>query len=238
MLHKSWISNVKIYSDEWYQNRLAKFTSSEIHLLMSGSASAYIRRKVGEELTGKPSRGEIDTEATRWGSFHETEAITKFGKQKGLEFLVVQQLICEPNNGRFGGTPDGIIPIRESPDGTEYDVESVEVKCPITFDNYLLLWECETPFDLKKAKKEYYWQVLDQMDLCGCLVGYLVVYHPDFKAGNMRIIKIEVMKPEIGKDGKKVYPIYEDLKLLKKHKKIAEEQFDLLRNKLISCPAV
>src|SRR5690606_23818402 len=170
MLHKSKISQVKIYSDEWHQARLAKFTSSEIFNLGGGSAMPYIRRKVGEELTGKPSRGEIDTDATRWGNFYEAEAVTKFGISKGLDFLIVQQLICDPDNGRFGGTPDALIPIRESPDGTEYEVETVEVKCPPTFDNYILLFECETAEDLKKAKKEYYWQVIDQMDNCGCLV--------------------------------------------------------------------
>ena len=237
MLRKNMISNVKIHSEEWHQTRLAKFTSSEIHFLMGGSALPYIRRKVGEELTGKPAKGEIDTEGTRWGSFYEAEAITKFGKQKGLDFLVVQQLICEPDNGRFGGTPDGIIPIRESPDGTEYEVETVEVKCPITFDNYLLLWECNTPAELKKAKKEYYWQVIDQMDLCGCLVGYFVVYHPDFKAGNMKIIKVEAMLPTI-ENGKKTYQIYEDLKILRQKKKEAENEFDKLRSKLMSVAAV
>lgn len=205
---------------------------------MTGSAMQYVRRKVGEEFTGKSSKGEIDTEATRWGSFYEAEAITKFGKQKGLDFLVVQQLICEPDGGRFGGTPDGIIPIRESPDGLEYEVETVEVKCPPTFDNYLLLFECDSPADLKKAKKEYYWQVLDQMDLCSCLVAYFVAYHPDFKAGNLKVLKVEAMKPEIDSKGKKTYPIYEDLKALRLQKKWAEQQFDRLRDKLFSIPAV
>ena len=237
MLQKSKISNVKIYSDEWHQCRLAKFTSSEIHFLIGSGAMNYIRRKVGEELTGKTSKGEIDTEATRWGSFYEAEAINKFGKSKGLDFLVVQQLICEPDNGRFGGTPDGIIVIRESPDKKEYEVETVEVKCPPTFDNYLLLWECETAQDLKSAKKEYYWQVLDQMDNCGCLVAYFVVYHPDFKAGNMKILRIEAMQP-MEEKGKKTYPIYEDLKLLRTKKKWAEEQFDILRGRLMAVPAV
>lgn len=237
MLQKNRISKVKIHSYEWHQNRLAKFTSSEIHFLMGGSAMAYVRRKVGEELTGKPAKGEIDTEGTRWGSFYEAEAIEKFGREKGLEFLIVQQLICEPNNGRFGGTPDALIPIRESPDGTEYEVETVEVKCPFTFDAYLLLFECETPKDLKDAKKEYYWQVLDQMDLCGCLVGHFVVYHPDFKRGNMKVLRIDAMQPTVTDKGK-TFPIYEDLKLLRSKKKWAEEEFDRLRSKLMSTPAV
>ncbi len=237
MLHKSKISNVKILSDEWYQARLAKFTSSEIHFLIGSGAMSYIRRKVGEELTGKSSRLEIDTDSTRWGNFYEAEAINKFGKQKGLEFLVVQQLICDVDNGRFGGTPDGLIPVRISPDGMEYEVEPVEVKCPPTFDNYISLFECETANDLKIAEKKYYWQVIDQMDICGSLVAHFVVYHPDFKAGNMKVLRIEAMQP-LTINAKKTYPIYEDLKLLRSKKKWAQEQFDILRTKLMSVAAV
>lgn len=234
MLLKSKISGVKIHSDEWHTSRLAKFTSSEIHFLIGSGAMGYIRRKVGEELTGKPAKGEIDTEATRWGGFYESEAITKFGQHLGLEFLIVQQLIVD---GRFGGTPDALIPIRESPDKTEYEVETVEVKCPPTFDNYIALFECESSEDLKAVNKMYYWQVLDQMELCGSLAGYFVVYHPDFRAGNLRVIRIVANSP-VEVKGKKTYPVHEDLKLLRQKKKWAEEEFDKLRSKLMSVPAV
>jgi len=235
MLKKSKISSIKILSDEWHASRLGKFTSSEIHNLIGGGIS-YVRRKVGEELTGKSSKGEIDTDATRWGSFYEAEAIQKFGRQKGLDFLIVQQLITEESS-RFGCTPDGLIVKRESTDGLEYEVETVEVKCPPTFDNYILLFECQTPADLKAAKKEYYWQVLDQMDNCETLIGNFVAYHPDFKAGNMRTIKVDAMQPEVTAKGK-TYPVFEDLKLLRQKKKWAEEKFDEIRAKLLAIPAV
>lgn len=235
MLQKTKISKVKIHSEEWHRARLGKFTSSEIHLLFTGQAISYIRRKVGEEMTGKSSKGEIDTEATRWGSFHEAEALTKFGQCQGHEFLVVQQLICDPDNGKFGGTPDGLIVTRESTDGTEYEVETVEVKCPFTFEQYLLLFECENGVDLKSSKMEYYWQVLDQMDNCGTLIGWFVAYQPDFRMGNMKIIRIEANQPF---EGKVKYPIYEDLKKLREKKKWAEEMFCQIRDKLMKVPNV
>jgi YqaJ-like recombinase protein len=241
MLKKSKISQVKIYSDQWYINRLAKFTSSEIYYLMKPTgfeegAINYIRRKVGEELTGKPSRGEIDVEATRWGNFFESEALNKFAVQRGIELLVAQQLICEPED-RFGCTPDGLIPLRISPDKTEYEVETIEIKCPPTFDNYIRLFECDTPQDLRNESKQYYWQVLDQLDNCGALVGNFIVYHPDFKAGNMKIIRFDAMQSIDAKAGK-TFPIYTDLKLLRERKKMAEQKFDEIRAKLISVPAV
>jgi hypothetical protein len=241
MLNKSKISGIKILSDEWYTARLGRFTASEIYLLMAASgfgdgAINYIRRKVGEELTGKSAKGEIDVEATRWGNFYEAEALTKFGIQRKVEFLISQQLISEPGS-RFGCTPDGLIPTRISPDDTEYDVETVEVKCPITFDNYIRLFECQTPQDLKEESKQYYWQVLDQLDNCGSLVAWFVVYHPDFKAGNMKVIKIDAMQ-QVEVKGQKTFPIYADLKLLRERKVMAEEKFNEIRAKLISVPCV
>jgi len=241
MLKKSKISAVKMFSDEWHTARLGKFTSSEIFFLMKPSgfedgAMNYIRRKVGEELTGKTSKGEVDVEATRWGAFYESEALQKFGRQKGLDFMIVQQLVSDPES-RFGCTPDGLIVLRVSPDGTEHKVETVEVKCPPTFDNYIRYFECETPQDLKSESKQFYWQVLDQMDNCEALIGHFVVYHPDFKAGNMRVIQFNAMQSILGKNGKE-FPIYNDLKLLRERKLMAVEQFDKIRAKLMAVSVV
>lgn len=236
MLKKSKISGTKILSDQWHTNRLAKFTSSEIHLItypsgLTDGSINYIRRKVGEELTGRSARGEIDVEATRWGAFHEAEAIKKFGQLKGLDWIIVQQLICDLD-GRFGCTPDGLIVLRESPDKTEYEVETVEVKCPPSFDYYIGLFECETPADLKKENRQYYWQVLDQMENCEALVGHFVVYHPDFRAGNIKLIKFDTMASEQTDKGK-VFPLYNDLKFLRERKKMAEVEFNKIRDKLM-----
>lgn len=236
MLKKSKISAIKIHSDEWHHSRLAKFTSSEIHYLMGSGFDAYVRRKVGEELTGKSAKGEIDVEATRWGGFYEAEAIQKWGKKRGYDFLIVQQLITEPDS-RFGSTPDALVVLRISPDETEHEVETSEVKCPITFDGYLLLFECETPQDLKAAKKEYYWQVLDQMDNCEAMRGHFIAYHPDFKAGNMRHIVFDKMQIVITQKGK-TFPIHEDLKLLRAAKERAVERFNNLRDRLIASGVV
>jgi YqaJ-like recombinase protein len=236
MLKKSKISAIKIHSDEWHQSRLAKFTSSEIHYLTGSGFNKYVRLKVGEEITGKPAKGEIDVEATRWGGFYEAEAVQKFGQKIGLEFIIVQQLVAD-NIDRFGSTPDGLIVLRISPDGLEYEVETLEVKCPPTFDNYLLLFECETPQDLKVAKKEYYWQVLDQMDNCEAIKGHFIAYHPDFKVGNMKHINFDKMQSITSSKGKE-FPIHNDLKFLREQKRKAVEEFDRLRDKLMTAGMV
>lgn len=236
MLKKAHISRIKAGGDDWYIARLAKFTSSEIHYLaklkgIGDGGKSYIRRKVGEEITGKPAREEIDTAAIRHGLMYEEAALRKFGIAQGLEFLVVQQLICDPDT-RFGSTPDGLIVLRVSPDGLEYEVEPVEVKCPPTYDNYIALFECETARDLKETKPEYYWQVLDQMDNCGARRAHFVIYHPEFKAGNHKTLVLDRREPEITDKGK-VFLVNDDIKMLHRRKDEAVEEFERIRAKLM-----
>jgi hypothetical protein len=239
MLLKSRISKIQILSDEWFTSRLAKFTSSEIHFLcndrfLTDGCVTYIHRKAGEALTGKSVKSEIDTDSMRWGAQHEAAAVRKFAKIKGLSYVVCQQLITEPN-GRFGSTPDGIIVLSESKDELEYEVNTIEVKCPPTYHSYIGLALCETPQDLKAENRQYYWQVLDQMDNCDCMRAFFAVYHPDFKKGGMRIIDFRRMQPE-GYEGKNLvkFPLVKDLQFLRDRKNMAVEEMDKIIAKISS----
>lgn len=226
MLKKSKISNKLIETDEWRIARLGKFTSSQAHRLVGSieTFNRYVYERVGEELTGKSATPEVDTEATRWGLLNEGDALKRFGQHRGISFLIVQQLVAEPGS-RFGSTPDGLIVTRISEDKTEYDVETVEVKCPPTYANYISLFLCNTPEDLKKTEPKYYWQVLDQMDNCEALVGNFVVFHPDFRAGDFKAILIEKTYSVKTKNGKD-FPVHNDLKLLRERKAMAETKFN------------
>lgn len=193
MLLKSNISDIVIHSDAWFQGRLAKFTSSEWHFLMSEkgidkTGLNYIYRKVGEELTGLPCRKEVSTEATEHGHIYEPEGIRAFGLKMGIEFLVTQKLITNTDK-RQGSTPDAIWVHNESTDKLSYNVSTLEQKCPPTYDNYIKLWKCKTPADVKKVEPKYYWQVIHQMMVCDCLKGYFSVFHPFFKVGQLNIVE-------------------------------------------------
>lgn len=240
MLKKAHISSIRAYSDEWTTARLAKFTSSKIHYLtypkgFTDQSYRYIRERVGEELTGEPADREIDTDATRWGHFYEAEGIKRIGRLLGLQFVIVQQLITDPNS-RFGSTPDGLVIVRESSDHTAYEVEPLEQKCPPTYDAYISLFECDTPLQLKETKREYYWQMLDQMDACGALRGHFGIYHPKFKVGNHKCITFNYNDYTPTAKGK-VYYIKDDLALLRQRKDMALVEFDRLRTKLMMAPA-
>jgi len=193
MLKKEDITNVLMGTDDWFMGRLGKFTSSEIHHIMGArgigeGGKSYIYRKLGEELCGKPQMREVSTEATQHGNEFEPENLRMFGNKMGIDFLVVQKLVA-PKGSKFASTPDALIVEQPTSDGLGYIVKSVEAKCPLTYDNYIRLWKCQTPEDVKKEESKYFYQVIHQMLVCNALVGYLSVYHPYFKAGNLRIIE-------------------------------------------------
>lgn len=223
MLKKSNISSIEIFSPEWFDFRLGKFTSSNIYMLINGTQGAYsyIYSKVGEYLSGISIQSEYDTDGLRHGNQYEQEALMKFGQHMGLKFMVTQKLIGAKDS-MFSGTPDGLIIKNQSADGLEYNVSTVEVKCPLTYNAFVGLALCETPADVKAENKQYYWQVLDQMDICDSLNGYFVCYHPNFKEGKMNIIEFRKIN------------LMEDFKLLKQRKEWALQIFQTTKDKLLS----
>lgn len=199
MLKASHISNIQIYTEEWDKARLGRLTSSRIHMIMSEdgiekkAGMTYIYQKAGEFITQKSTAMEedvIEDENTAWGRENEPAAIRKFGNLKGIQYLVTQKIIFAPQ-GNFSSTPDAIWVHGASVlKADEYNVSTLEVKCPRKYHKFIPLYECETPADLKKFNKIYYWQVLDQMYNCDSAVGYFACFHPLFPdKTNMRIIE-------------------------------------------------
>lgn len=237
MLLKSRISKIEIHSDEWFEKKLGKLSSSEIHFIAGSSfwttgCQTYIYRKVGERVTNKSAvSSDYDqssmVSAMRWGNEYELEAVRRFAKFKELPFIVYQKLILE-ETGMFGSTPDGLIINKESSDRLEYDVSTIEVKCPPTYHNYIRLALCKTPQDIKRESAQYYWQVLDQMLICQSMYGYFIVYHPDFKQGNMNVVEFRKMQKVDG-----AYPLVEDLKFLAIRKQMAIDKFNEVMNEVV-----
>lgn len=196
MLHKSHISNVPIYTPEWDNLRLGRFTSSRIVALMGDKpltvgAMSYIQQKAGEFITKENVEDEVlEDENTNWGLQYENEALQVFAKFKNLEYLIVQKVIHEPGT-QFSSTPDALWVIETSLIKEDcYNVANVEVKCPRKYPRFISLYNCKTPEQLKKHEPKYFWQVIDQMDNCFASVGYFVCYHPLFPPGkNMQIIE-------------------------------------------------
>lgn len=229
MLHKNHICKVEIYSDEWFKIRLGRFTSSRIHCLMTKDpfekgAMTYIYHKIGEVLTGQTTAEDevLEDENTAWGNKYELEAVNLFGLKMNLDFLAVQKLILAEEK-QFSSTPDAIWIKGICKNQEEYNVRTVEVKCPRKYHKFIPYYMCETPEQVRKLNSVYFWQVIDQMDNCGSAVGYLAFYHPLFPEGaNMRIIEFNKMK------------LWDEFKLLKERKLSAVEKFKEVKLKLLS----
>lgn len=230
MLKVEHISEVKVlkdepvYRNEWKMAKLAKFSSSKASVLMGEKqdtigALSYIYEKVGEEISGQPAHTEIDNESTRWGLIHEADGTKKLGEALGVEFLVTQTLITIPGT-RFGSTPDAIWPIKKY--GDAWDVETGEIKCYPSYSRMIRCMLCDTPADVKKADPDAYWQVIDQVDMCDSMRGNLGYYHPAFRGVNFKLIRFRKIE------------LIEDFKLLKIRKKLAEQTFDIVRQKILN----
>lgn len=219
MLLKANISKAKIYTGEWQMCRRGKFTSSKIHCLMgetgfTSGAYTYIDQKLGEEMTGHcvSDEDDIEDENTVWGNMYEPDAIKKFHLLNKVEFLA-SQVFIHAQNTRFSSTPDAVWIHGEAANELEYNVSTLEVKCPRKFHRFNRLFRCKTPEDLFKSEKKFYWQVLDQMDNCDSAIGFFGVYHPLYPEWcNWRQIQFKKLE------------LWDDFKKLKQRKAEAEKK--------------
>lgn len=233
MLLKNRISKIDPYTESWHQEKLGKLSSSEIHNVIGESKGmlSYIYRKVGEELTGVPAKSEIQTEATINGHVFEPIALREYMQANDIKFYVESKLV-HGSNPKFCSTPDGLIIKAERKEEDGWDVWPVEVKCPLTYEAFISLYVCETPFDVLKIKPAYFWQLMDQIDNCGALNGVFIVYHPDFvvggKQGLHKAINFRIME-EVDKK----FPLKKQLDLLRERKNAALKKYDEVKQKIL-----
>lgn len=232
MLKKSHISKIEIYSEEWHKYRLGRATSSKMFSIcgidgFGKTGDSYIYQKVGEALTGQSNEKEFEfDEDLDWGKMYEPEALKAFAKKMNVQFLVTQKLISNPDS-HFSSTPDGIWVHGECIiDDNEYNVSTVECKCPRTYHNFIPKFLCKTPADLYKVNKSDYWQTIDQMDQCGAAIGYFFCYHPYFPEGsNINIIQFKKMD------------LWNQFTLLSARKKLFVKQFEEIKQKMLGLAA-
>lgn len=142
-------------SAEWIQERLGRFTASEIHKLIpsgkggnkfSETGKTYILEKLVELETGFQA-SEIYGPALDWGTEHEPMAREWYTKLTGN---VVQEAYFEPYGAHAGGSPDGLVG----------ELGIIEIKCPFRTVNHFKYRMARTADDLPP---EYFWQI--QMNL-------------------------------------------------------------------------
>lgn len=143
-------------SQEWFDMRKGKITSSEIHKIMGGktifdltdTAKTYLLEKVSESLGGfaQSAMGA----ALDWGTDLEPLAIDTYSRIKGYP---VDKASFIPVGDYYGGSPDGLV----QPDGI------IEVKCPYNSANHFKHGLIKTPEDFKRIASNYYYQCISNM---------------------------------------------------------------------------
>lgn len=114
---------------EQREQRVGKFTGSEVHKLMGAkglgkTGETYIFEKASEFLTGQSCKGEFYSQSTDWGNQHELEAQLYFEAATGSKVKSSDTL----DNGQIAGTPDGL---------SENEDWGFEIKCPFNSGNHL-----------------------------------------------------------------------------------------------------
>ena len=168
-------------TSEWFNDRLFRFTSSELDKLLSEpkskaskdagelseSSKEYVYDKISEYITNGTilDYRELNTKEVKWGEQYEDEARTVYECVTGNQVDLCGFI---PYNDYFGGSPDGLV----GSDGM------IEIKCPYEgriFVKYLLL---EKPDDLKKLKRVYYTQIQGNLLATGRKWCDFVAYDP------------------------------------------------------------
>lgn len=193
---------------QWFDARLAKFTSSEwyklfksgtrlmteleladrekgdkrrtVDVLLGDGARTYIREKVAEIMTNGASAEykAFESQATDWGKTYEPEARDLFESLTGLE---TKTCGFYQYNDIFGGSPDGIIE----------EVDVLEIKCPINGANHIANRCCKNAADLLELNPEYYIQIQGNLLATGLKHGWFVSYDPRF-FGDFRIKILQI----------------------------------------------
>jgi hypothetical protein len=167
-------------SKEQREQRVGKFTGSEIYKLMGAKGmgkigETYIFEKAAEFLTGIPCKEEFKAQSTQWGIDLELEAQLYFEAATGIKVIAGTTL----DNGEIAGTPDGIL--HEASMG-------LEIKCPFNSGNHLKNLSMQKAEDLLDLRPEYYWQCVSYMWLTGLTKWKFCSYDPRFKEEKRMLI--------------------------------------------------
>jgi putative phage-type endonuclease len=174
-------------SEEWFQIRKGRITSSEIYKIMgkgdfSETAKTYLLEKVCELYGGvtEPATGA----ALTWGTELEPVAVEHY---ENLAKVKVDKASFIPIGDHYGGSPDGIV----LPEGI------IEVKCPFKSANHFKHGMIDSAEKFKKAAPNYYWQCVSNMVCANAKWCDFISYDPRVNEEyRMFIFRLELTEEE------------------------------------------
>lgn len=174
---------------EWHEARAGKFTASQIYRLMGKqgigkTGETYVLEKVTEMMG--VTMPQISNFAMEWGT--ETEPIAREYFEIAKNVKVEQAGFIEAMwNDQAGCSPDGLT--------ADY---GIEIKCPYNPVHHTENLRMKTAEDIKKNRKEYYWQCMFSMAVTGLKEWKFISFHPEFTgAYRMMIIPVKWNNEEI-----------------------------------------
>ena len=181
-------------SVEWYQQRLGRFTGSEIIRLLGklttqkgqDAFESYCMEKASESVFGMIEDDYVSFDMQR-GIENEPYAYDEFWEQMGELFIPVRKVDFVPYGDHAGASPDGIVG----------ESDTLEIKCP-TMNNF-------TKFYLKPIVPEKHYNQIQMQLLClGGDKGYYfnyAIHHGKPYSFNLEIARdeelIKLMKERI-----------------------------------------
>ena len=174
-------------SEEWFEIRKGKITSSEIYKIMgkkdlSDTAKTYLLEKVCEYFGGftEPAIGA----ALNWGTELEPVAIEYYEK---LAKVKVDKASFIPAGEHYGGSPDGLI-------GSE---GIIEVKCPYKSSNHFKHGLIDSAEKFKDVAPGYYYQCVSNMICAGAQWCDFISFDPRVtEEYRMFIFRLELNEEE------------------------------------------
>ncbi|MCW3109901.1 MAG: YqaJ recombinase family protein [Segetibacter sp.] len=189
-------------SEEWHKIRLGRFTSSELHKLMTSTSRPMTTTELEAEKAngGKKKtitdvsllsdgavtyvlekvsetiteeKTQASSKAIEWGVLYEPEAIQFFSQSIDREIFASTFV---PFGEHSGGTPDG-----ETKDFI------IEVKCPFVSSNHVKYFLYNSAEDLKEDKPEYYWQIQGNLLFTGKDKAFFISYDPRVKKDKLKL---------------------------------------------------
>ena len=178
----------------WEQQRLGKFTSSEIWKLMKPGrakgeyfgqgAITYIKSRVAELATGERSP-DVSSNAIEYGRALEPMAFAAFASAHP-ELEPLHYGVAVPKFFPFGDFAGG------SPDGETINDGIIEIKCPYNSTNHIEHLLLDNQEDLLDLCPEYYWQIQANLLFTERSVAYFISYDPRVVKEESRLKVIEI----------------------------------------------
>lgn len=177
---------------EWQEQRLGKFTASEIHNIYTENGKftqkghSYIMKKAAECLTMEV-KPEIITPSISWGYDHENDARIEFEKHIGIEGQYYGKM-----NPKFINYNDhaGCSPDWEYNGNTKYI--GADFKCPFNSKEHLINLGITDDKELRKVRFNYYIQLQCNMMFLGWDLSYFVSYDNRFMDDSLKQKRIIV----------------------------------------------